>query len=484
MSYLQDFQYDIFISYAHVDDAAPGRRLGWVARFEEWLKFALGKKFGRPDVIKIWRDTRDLGGNEKFDISIYESERRSALFLALASPGYLHPESYCLKELRWFSESAHRDRYGLVVAESRSRIFNVRLDDIEPAKWPEAFQGNSGYQFYEIDRQDETCSPLEPGKKAFEKALKTLVRDIAVTLDAMKQAALEAVPVSKPSFTVFLADTSDALASLRNKTARDLQEKGFDVINNIPPPYEAAPHTDAVVAALRDSQLAVHLLDDIAGRTIAGGTESYSQNQARLSISHAKTQFVWIPKRVNIDQVEDPEHKQFLKQIEATAGDSAHSFVRGLPNDLVSTIVEKIKDVENRLIYEASPRAALLDVHTKDQPEAEKLIQFLLQHKIQPFVNPDEDDPRMNLGLLEERLRQVRAFIVFYGSVTEKWVVERLLAAVKIAFEKNYPLKAFGICAMPPRTRRDIRFNQAFVRVHVMDYHDAFNPATWPPLLD
>jgi hypothetical protein len=288
----------------------------------------------------------------------------------------------------------------------------------------------------------------------------------------------------KTSLTVFLADTSDALASLRSKTARDLRDKGLRVITDIPPPFEGAPHTDAVVAALRDSQLSVHLLDNIAGRTIPGDTESYSQKQARLSFHHAEAHFVWIPRRVNIDRIEDPHHKQFLKEIEVTPADSAYSFVRGLPSDLVSTILEKIKQVETQLNPAANPRAALLDVHAKDQLHALELGRFLLQHEVQPFINPEEDDPRRNLGLLEERLKQVRAFIVFYGSVTEKWVVERLLAALKIAFDKNYPLKAFGICATPPHTKADIKFNQPFVRVHVMDIREAFNPATWPPLLD
>jgi len=482
MSYLQDFQHDIFISYAHVDNATTGRRRGWVARFEESLDDALAHKFGRRGEIVIWRD-RTLGGNEEFNLSIYERERRSALFLALTSAGYFHPDSYCLKELRWFFENAGKDRYGLVVGERRSRIFNVRLDAIDPAKWPEPFQGKSGHQFFEVDREDETCSPLDPDKKSFEKALRILVRDIEVTLRAMKQ-AVPAPAQPKPSFAVFLADTSDALASLRSKTARDLRDKGLQVITDIPPPFEAAPHTDAVVAALRNSQLSVHLLDDIAGRAIPGDTESYSRKQAELSLLHAKAPFVWIPRKLDIELIEDPDHKQFLKEIETNPKDSAHSFVRGLQSDLVSTILEKIEEIQNELNRAASPRAALLDFHPKDQLHARELGRFLEQHEIQPFINPEEDDPRTNLGLLEERLKQVAAFIVFYGSVTEKWVLSRLSTALQIAIEKNYPLKAFGICAAPPHTKADITFKQAFVRVHVMDYQDAFNPATWQPLLD
>jgi len=480
MSYLKDFQHDIFISYAHVDNAAPGGKRGWVAHFEESLTVTLSKRFGRLGEVVVWRDLT-LGGNEIFDRSIHERERRSAVFLALTSAGYFRSESYCLKELRWFCESAGTDRYGLAVGQNRCRIFNILLNNIDSSKWPEPLQGASGYQFHDAKRKEQIGYPLAPETKAFDKALKALVEDIAVTLEAMKQPP---PPPSPPSFTVFLADTSDGLASVRGRAARELRDKGFRVITDIPPPFEATEHTNAVTGAMRDSQLSIHLLDEIPGRTIlAGGTESYSQKQAELSLRHAKAQFVWVPRKVDIEQIEDPHHKQFLKEIEAGGGNSKHSFVRGMQSDLVATILEKINEVQNQLTPGANPRAALLDVHAKDQLHALEVGRFLVQHEVQPFINPEEDDPRRNLGLLEERLKQVTAFIVFFGSVTEKWVLSRLSTALQIAFEKNYPLKAFGICAAPPHTKADIKFNQAIVRVHMMDYQDAFNPATWTPLL-
>jgi hypothetical protein len=57
MAYVPDFEYDIFISYAHVDDlTTPGEAKGWITTFEEFLAVLLSKKVGRIGSVKIWRD--------------------------------------------------------------------------------------------------------------------------------------------------------------------------------------------------------------------------------------------------------------------------------------------------------------------------------------------------------------------------------------------------------------------------------------------
>ena len=68
MAYIDGFEHDIFISYAHVDDlTASEDEEGWVTSFIEHLKVALGQRFGNFDCVKIWRDKRRLEGNHVFD---------------------------------------------------------------------------------------------------------------------------------------------------------------------------------------------------------------------------------------------------------------------------------------------------------------------------------------------------------------------------------------------------------------------------------
>ena len=109
MAYLPNFEFDVFISYAHVDDltALGSGSPGWVHQFHEQLKIYLWKRAGRADSVKIWRDPV-LDGNQLFDRTIQERVERSALFVALTSQGYVESE-YCLKELHCFHRRATAD---------------------------------------------------------------------------------------------------------------------------------------------------------------------------------------------------------------------------------------------------------------------------------------------------------------------------------------------------------------------------------------
>lgn len=88
-AYVPGFDYDIVISYAHVDNLTAGEdEAGWVEHFHKHLEVKLGQRFGRADMVRIWRDEK-LTGNELFDNVIRGRIDRSAVFLALTSQGHL-----------------------------------------------------------------------------------------------------------------------------------------------------------------------------------------------------------------------------------------------------------------------------------------------------------------------------------------------------------------------------------------------------------
>jgi hypothetical protein len=113
MAYLSDFDHDIFISFAHVDNQDR-----WVEVFLKHLEIELNRIDGRMGIVKIWFDKRRLQSNQLFDKTIEEALNRTALFVALNSNGYLHPDSYChassgygLRLLRktWRGNAANND---------------------------------------------------------------------------------------------------------------------------------------------------------------------------------------------------------------------------------------------------------------------------------------------------------------------------------------------------------------------------------------
>jgi hypothetical protein len=61
VGFCQDFKYDLFISYAHLNNQKPGSQdQGWVTDLHETLRVRLAEKlYVQP---AIWRDTGGLDG--------------------------------------------------------------------------------------------------------------------------------------------------------------------------------------------------------------------------------------------------------------------------------------------------------------------------------------------------------------------------------------------------------------------------------------
>jgi hypothetical protein len=68
MAFIPAYEYDIFISYAHVDNTPFfGQADGWIEQFYKNLNLMLAKRFGRLDIVKIWWDSKKLDGSILFD---------------------------------------------------------------------------------------------------------------------------------------------------------------------------------------------------------------------------------------------------------------------------------------------------------------------------------------------------------------------------------------------------------------------------------
>jgi hypothetical protein len=518
MGHLPGFDYDIFISYAHVDnETADKDEPGWVSQFREHLEVQLSKRIGRIGAVKIWQDPT-LEGSQLFDKTIQDGINRSALFLALTSTGYIASE-YCMQELRWFCSKASAEQMGLSVGD-RMRVFNILLNNIAFHEWPQEFGRTSGYPFHDAERDDEFGYPTDPKEKLFQQQIRRLVDSIYKTLVTLKEQGPEiAQPArhkveqatggqasdnsgsansgsansgsdnsaTEDSFTVFLADAADTLRKVRSRVVNELEQEGVRVIRNVPPPYDAASHEEASLNEIRKSDLSVHLLDSFPGREIEGDeSKSYPQRQAELALKHAPSQFIWVPHTLDVGSVEDETYKSFLDQLENGARDeSAYNFIRESPSSITREILEKIKQLKTASAPACAPSAALVDTHFKDQLQALELIRFLTDKNIQPFINPEEDDPRKNMKILEERLKQVNKLIIVYGSVTEEWVRARLGAAVQIAITERSPLKACAIYYAQPRKKSsDGNFNLGFFPVYTFDNSDFSDPKALAPLLE
>jgi TIR domain len=501
MAYLPSFEFDIFISYAHVDNL-PGGRRGWVHRFHKELTDRLDQKLGRVGAARIWWDG-DLDGSQVFDRKIEGTVNRAALFIAMTSEGYLNSD-YCLKELETFCRKAESEEAGVVVGE-RARVLNVLLDDIPYDRWPARYGGTNGYHFFDKEKGE----PLDLTRSKAAVEMNNMVLVIRDMLKALKGDPPPPEPPGKEPFIVFVADTVTTLKTVRSRVYSELAKlapEGVRVTDLLPLPRTSREHEEAASDLIKSADLCVHLLDDVPGREIDDEpAKSFLERQAELSLEHAKSQLVWVPSELTasaVEEIEDEPHRRLLQKLAdgPRRGGFDYKFVRDRQSAVSQNVLEEIQRLRARREEklerekqerEAGPssrglaRTALIDIHLKDWQYALDISRFLIDHQVVPSVNREEDSPQLNLKTFEEQLRRADLLIIVFGGVPREWVRERLGEALKIvAVSENCPLRACGVYVAPPRKDgASIQFNRGFLPVEVLDNTECFNPQALDSLL-
>ena len=480
MALTPGYDYDIFISYAHDNNIAlPDQNEGWIETFYKYLEVIL-KQSPLKGSVKIWWDDKRLDGSVVFDQSIEDGIKKSAIMICLNSNRYLISD-YCKKELDLFYKKAQAEPVGLKVGE-RSRIINVLLNNIPFRDWPKELSGITGFPFHDAKEADDNGDPLELGSEDFRKQIREL-RDSIVRIFTDFPKPKPEVDEPKPTtheqnenaFTIFMGEVADTQRPARKRIITDLVKEGYNVVTGIPPPDEAIAHEQATNKALKNADLAVHILDEFSGREITGDAETcYPQKQAQLATASGKPQMIWVPAETDFAKVEDEKYKKFLEELETGKSTSkGFEFVRGSRSALAKNIIdyaEQMKAEQLSLTADKRNLSVLLDTHFNDQLYAFDLSKSLLENQIQPFINPQEDDPRKNIDLMGKRISQVKKLIFIYGSVSKGWVLERMSAALQLIITNNYPIDDFFVYMAPPdKEANEITLNQRFLKINVIN---------------
>src|SRR5262245_13950230 len=89
--------WDLFVSYAHVDNTPVFGARGWVSTLVQNLRNLLAQKMGRQDASSVWWDEIELRGNHDVTPEIRTTLQQSAALLLVLSPGYLASQ-WCKQE--------------------------------------------------------------------------------------------------------------------------------------------------------------------------------------------------------------------------------------------------------------------------------------------------------------------------------------------------------------------------------------------------
>lgn len=474
MGFIKGFEYDIFISYAHIDNVAfPGQADGWIEQFYKNLNLMLARLAGRMDDVKIWWDTKKLDGNVVFDHSIESGINKSAIMICLNSPGYIASD-YCKQELDAFYQKAKNEKYGVQVGD-RSRIVNVLLNNIPYSKWPKELGGTTGFQFHDAKEKDDFGDTIDTLSSEFRKQMQDLRDAVWNLLNQFPQEEKVEDPEPVDEFKIYFGEVPDTLRTPRKRVITELEKKGFKVLLGVPPPDESVAHEQATKDALKTADLSIHLLDEYPGREIIGAPDIwYPQKQVEIALNSGKAQMIWVPTETDFTVIEDEKYKTFLTGLEnGGASNKQLEFIRGSK----STLAQEITDYATQIMAQQRVKKAdygklsvLLDTHLNDQYYAFDLGKKLLEHQIQPYINSQEDDPRKNINLMGERLSQVKKLIFLYGSVSKEWVLERMSAALQLIITNNYPIEDFYVFMAPPfKEANSIALSQRFLKVNIID---------------
>jgi hypothetical protein len=453
-AFIPGFEDDVFISYAHVDNQASG----WVTSLEECLRNKLSELIGTG--ASIWRDSK-LAGNDYFDDVITQRVKKAAVFVAVITPRYVESES-CRKEYRAFVSGARGVRIG-----EKSRIIRVRktplpVGTVEPSDLLAA--ETLSFPFFEEKKGGELIDfeniPNMEGYQQFWNGLKGLARAIDKVLRLLKS---DAQP-SGGKRTVFLGETTRALAASRDELRREITGRGHHVVPEESLLADGIFDAAAAQELLASSSLAIHLFGGTYGVIPEGQEHSVPHIEYTLVSQRAIPQLVWIAPEPSGGPPVDAKLKALLDQVEQT--EPAARMVL----EVCKTEFENFKEVVlDALAKDCDPvptitecKSVYLLCHDADIDSTD--LRALKKHLLDagyPVNLPAFEAPQDELRKIEEKsFLENDATLIYYGNASDSWVEQKrkfLLSALASAQQGAQNRRA--LCLRPPSTKfKELKF--------------------------
>lgn len=365
-SILSDYQYDIFISYRHNDNAYDG----WVTEFVEKLRRELVATV--KDKLTIYFDENPEDGlleSHHVDHTI-SSKIKALIFIPIVSQTYCDTKSFAWNnEFLLFSKAAIEDRFGREITlpngNVTSRILPIRIHEIDKEDvglLENVLQGvlrsidfiyhaqgvNRPLRPKDDDLQDNTNNTIYRNQiNKVANAIKDMISGLKAQNKKLQQA--EATPEKKvnepmkvpdvprwysttvPSDirvavmeveqpTVFLAWTSNDLKAKREEMAMILTRAGFLVIPNNDCPSSDEEFKRSVVNSLELASCSLHILSGEFGRRFEEeDSVSFPMHQfevAKKKSSEAGSEFFTFVWYVYDESKEaKPQQEEFINNI-------------------------------------------------------------------------------------------------------------------------------------------------------------------------
>ena len=451
MSVVSGFQYDLFISYAHLDDT-PWKKgqHGWVTEFVETLRDLL-KRDDRS--FQAWFDPLIRTGND-FNLAIREALSGSAIFLSILSPAY-DGSLYCKKEIAQF-RACPQPTFGLKVG-TFSRIQAILLEELPKEHWPPELRTTSPYHFYDAEvarfNKPDQADEAHPYVKGLWKTRDSILD----TLREMRRQKEQGTTVDNPYReentpgdlvpVAYLADVSDDLFNKRENLWSALKQvQGFQV-----------KRFSDLSRPLRPWEISIHMFGKFPGAPVPAKEFHLSrlQLESALAANSARRPLVWLARELRPEDAETEAHGQFLT-----------SLFNQKRIELLRMGFEDLKDeIQQRMIPPRSPQ-----IRRSRRPSSAPIIHIWHQsHDVEPLLTLRQHLKSNNCGISvyeysRDRLQELQTKLAFcdglmvsYTLETKSWAEDAMSEAFQLRRSEERPL-AFAAVGLPPLPDSEFNF--------------------------
>lgn len=491
-----NFDLDVFVSYAHLDNAAlvEGQK-GWVANFHRALEIRMGQFLGK--LPHIWRDPK-LQGNDVFAETLVDLLKRVAVLVSVVSPRYVRSE-WTQRELNEFVKAAQQQ--GGVSLQHKARIFKVLKTPVPRDQQTPELQSLLGYEFFKLDREtgkvrefDEVFGP--EAHRNFWLTLDDLAHDLCALLEIVEGPGLASSPGDRgKEHAVFLAVTTGDLTDEREAIKRDLQQHGYTVLPARASSLIGAEVETAVREDLARCSMSIHLVGKLYSLIPEGRVASLVEIHNELAIERGEqgafTRLVWIPKGL---QVEDVRQQQVIDRLRGDPRVGHDADLLESPLDSLRTVMldalerarapKPAPPASPGLSCAASPGCACvyLVYDERDAANVSPWADFLFEQGIEVVCPVFKGDAAEVREYHEENLRTSDGVVLCSGAADELWLRRKLRELQKIAAcGRTKPAPIVVVCLLPPKTPEKERF-----RTHeaiVVSNWDGLSPGPWQPII-
>ncbi|HTU48584.1 MAG TPA: toll/interleukin-1 receptor domain-containing protein [Bryobacteraceae bacterium] len=451
MAYVPGFRNDVFISYAHGDDApalsSDGR--GWVSYFHERLQTAVQQRVGFP--VSVWMDRRNLQSYVDFDSEIH-NQLDAAILILIMSPSYTNSH-YCKRERDSFLElvgNKHKPKFCTGDLANSQFIFKVvSLSDADASHRRILQQYHLSDEVF-FDNEGENSRRLMPDSPRFGDALYKLERQVASLLRKMRAQCFGVfIWPPAPSALSGLKETHSKLcAELADASYRVLPESADDPKNQ-----------------LEGAELSVFMLGP-----------DYDKD-SEILVNHASTlDKAWVIWRSAAAQVSADERQKRLlenlldqKQKQKVFLDEKCSL-----KDEVLALLKRAPSPEPWAIRQKR----VYVIYNKDDPDDRANAAYVLRTVRSEFevaVPADFSQHRQNLTLSD-------GVLLVWGTAKREWYTLNLEDMSRVVKRG----RAEGICLFDPRDAKesDLSTLRNFADLHVIEQFERYDPARLQPFLN